>query len=534
MIQERRQRGNEKRKKTNVDIGGLATFILLLFRVPLGVLVTDETNGYLAIAWEIYSLFYLFFGFACSEIVSQLVRDRVEKGVHKNSLRSMHTMMIAGSFLACLGAVILYGTSGYLLALFPGKKQVEISLLLFAFLLPFSTWIGLFRGYFAGIRNEGVIKLSRLVEAIITLSGVFIFVFIFQDYGSKVADLLHNPNFQQGFGAAGVVAGYLFGAVLSLLFLLFFYILHKTGYNRLLKKDLGRSIERKGKILKEGMGLLPAILLPIFLFKFYSISNLWIYGQQMIKQEEILRGIGVIGSYYGKTLVWVSLAVVFVLFLCEDQRRRGKSFILSKDVKSDRQRIGEQVKKLFAVTIPVGGSMVILSETLLKAVYDKASRTDYRMLAVGGITVIFISLGIFGYRLLTQLSCKKQIVFIQAVAFFLQFVCMLFLVKLPAVGNIQFTHLSMGLSQLVFWVIYGSGQLLLLLKFFRLRLPLSNFILVPLLKTLVMMVVQLMLLFLLGKAVESWMLLWLTLGIGIVCYQLLGRTSFFGSNLYKK
>jgi O-antigen/teichoic acid export membrane protein len=139
MIQERRQRGSEKRKKTNVDMEGLSTFILILFRVPLGVLVTDETNGYLAIAWEIYSLFYLFFGFACSEIVSKLVKDRVEKGSYKNSLRSMHTMMIAGSFLACFGAVILYGTSGYLLPLFPGKKQVEISLLLFAFLLPFST-----------------------------------------------------------------------------------------------------------------------------------------------------------------------------------------------------------------------------------------------------------------------------------------------------------------------------------------------------------------------------------------------------------
>ena len=70
MVEERKQRENRNKRKAGLEVGLVATLILLLFRIPLAKIIGDEGNGYLAISWEIYSIFYLcsyFFSFSSSE-----------------------------------------------------------------------------------------------------------------------------------------------------------------------------------------------------------------------------------------------------------------------------------------------------------------------------------------------------------------------------------------------------------------------------------------------------------------------------------
>lgn len=526
-MQEKRQKGNRNKKKKNLEAGILATLLLLLFRIPLARIIGDEANGYLAVSWEIYSLFYLIFGFTYSGVVSKMVKTRIEKGLYRNSIRSMSTVLLTGIFSAIIGALALYMAASGLAGLFPGEKMVEISLHLFALLLLCRTVLGIFRGYFEGMGSRVPTDVSRLVEAVVTATGALLFVFAATGYGEKVGALLHNEHFGAGFAAAGVVIGYLCGNVFSLLFLGFVYILYKKGYNRLLKRDNTRVFEQRSGIVREAMVLLPSVLLPVFFLKLYRLVNLWIYGQQLSGEEDRLKGIGIIGSFYGKTTVLMALAVVLILFFCEGGKRRNKKQLIQNEFRTGKQMMTEELQKLFLLALPVAGSFIALSDVFLKTVYQTASRNDCRLLAIAGGSVVFISLGVYLYRLLSFLQVKKQVIIVQAGAFILQLVFMIFFVRLPAIGTLTFSGLSLGAAELVFWILFSLGQLIILLKIYRLRLPWGNMVLFPLIRTVIMVAVQILIVQLLKEVIPSWTIFLLGIGMGIVVYELVGRISLF-------
>ena len=442
-----------------------------------------------------------------------MVKNRIERGLYRNGVKSMSTVLLAGFFSAAAGALLLYAVSTPLAGFFPGEKMVEISLKAFAPLILCSAILGIYRGYFEGMGSRVPTNISRLVEAVVTATGSLLFVFIARGYGEKVGALLHDSHFASGFAAAGVVAGYLCGSILSFLFLGLVYILYKTGYNRLLKKDPTRVAEARGGLIRELTGILPTIIFPILFLRLYRFANLWIYKGQLSTEEEILKGIGIIGSFYGKITVLMSLAIVLILLICGGGKKRNKKQLMQNEFRTGKQILTEELQKLFLLAFPIAGSYISLSEVLLKTIFKTASQNDCRLFMVAGGSVIFISLGVYLYRLLISLQLKKQVVIVQAVAFIFQLVFMLFIVKLPTVGNLSFSALSLGVAEMMFWIVFCLGQLFILLKGYRLRLPWGNLVFLPLIRTLVMVVVQILVVNLLKATIPSWIIC--ILGIGM-------------------
>ena len=108
MIEERKQRENRNKRKAGLEVGLVATLILLLFRIPLAKIIGDEGNGYLAISWEIYSIFYLIFGYGYSKVACHMVQSRVSKELYRNSIKAMENVFVTGFFSSLLGGILLF------------------------------------------------------------------------------------------------------------------------------------------------------------------------------------------------------------------------------------------------------------------------------------------------------------------------------------------------------------------------------------------------------------------------------------------
>lgn len=520
MVEERKQRENRNKRKAGLEVGLVATLILLLFRIPLAKIIGDEGNGYLAISWEIYSIFYLIFGYGYSKVACHMVQSRVSKELYRNSIKAMENVFVTGFFSSLLGGILLFFLAKPIGGLFFSANMVEISLKIFAPLMVLNCLVGIFRGCFEGMGTMVPTNISKLVEAIITATGTFLFAFVAGNYGAKVGALLHNEHFKAGFFAAGVVAGYLCGSILAGLFLSFVYILHKKGYNRLLKKDMTRTLETRGKLVQMIFLALPLTVLEVFFVKLYRLVNLYLYGHYQLQGENRQAGINLIGSFYGRISVLMTLAIVIILFLVEEKQKKGKKHFSQNEFKSEKQLITEQLEKLFALAIPIAASFPVLSSVLLKALYGSGGKNDSLLLGIGGITVLFISLGVYLGRIMLNLGRKKELISFQIAAFVLQTVMVFLLSRVKAGESFSLADLSLGIGELVFWIVFSISQLFGLIKFYRMRLPWGRMLIVPILQTSVMLLVEIMFVQLLKNTLPAWLLCILAIILGTIFHQL--------------
>ena len=115
---------------------------------------------------------------------------------------------------------------------------------------------------------------------------------------------------------------------------------------------------------------------------------------------------------------------------------------------------------------------------------------------------------------------EKPLLVLQLGAFLLQTLAMLFFRKLPVMGEFPLSELSLGLAELIFWLALGVGELLLLIRVCRLRLPWGRIFLPPLLQTFVMIIVEVMIVQVLNKKLPYWAVCILAIVLGGIFHQL--------------
>lgn len=520
------QRIHREKSKLNINTGVISMLILLIFRIPLANMVGNEGNGYLAISWEIYGIFFLLFGYGYSKIITQMVGTRIAKKMYRNSIKAASTVVLAGFLSSLLGGGLLYLLSDIITEKFFGTAMAGISLKLFAPLLVTGCLLRIYRGYFEGTGTGVPTEASRLIEGLITATGVFIFVYLAGDYGTKVGALLHNEQFSFGFKAAGAVAGYLCGSILALVFMGFVYILYKTAFNRLLKRDLNRSGEKRKELLKAIYAGIPLILLEILFIRLYRIVNIYLYSLYRPAGSDFTQWIGDTGSFYGKVSVLMVLAIVIVLWFSARDKHRSRKHLVRDEFRNGKQLMAEELGRLFAIALPIGVSFIILAEQILKTLFGNASQVESNMLRVGGVSVILISLGVYLYRMLFTLQLKKQGILIQLVAFIGQTVIMVILNRTPFLAQLSLNRLSMGIAEFVFWFVFSAAALVVLMRLYRIRLRWSMILLPPMIQTFVMLLIEVLIVGLLGDKLSAWMVCGLAIIAGGFFHQITGRLPF--------
>ena len=196
------------KKQISWDLSFTGLLIFLLFRIPLTNIIGNEGNGYYFVSFEIFTLFYLIFGFCFHQITYELFRRNLKK-YSVNTKNTLFTLILVIGILASfMGACGLFIASNRILS-FLHIELAIISLRLLCLWLIISTVSGIFRGYFEGNGSRIPTSFSKIIEAIVAGTGALIFASSLDKYGTKVGDLLFNSQYQPAFGATGIVCGFL-------------------------------------------------------------------------------------------------------------------------------------------------------------------------------------------------------------------------------------------------------------------------------------------------------------------------------------
>ena len=101
-------RENNKRKQLSWDLSYTGLLILLFFRIPLTNIIGNEGNGYYFISFEIFTFFYLIFGFCFHQITYELIRKNIKKYTINTRTTLFILLNVIGLVASMLGAAILF------------------------------------------------------------------------------------------------------------------------------------------------------------------------------------------------------------------------------------------------------------------------------------------------------------------------------------------------------------------------------------------------------------------------------------------
>ena len=84
----------------------------------------------------------------------------------------------------------------------------------------------------------------------------------------------------------------------------------------------------------------------------------------------------------------------------------------------------------------------------------------------------------------------------------------------------------MPFSELVFWVIVACGELMAITKLYKMRFAWNKIVLNPIIRTTILVLAEFLVVQLLQKHLDAWLVCILALGVGIGCYELSKKLPF--------
>lgn len=457
-------RTNKKQSKNRTiwDLGMTSILILLLFRIPISNMLGSEGNGYLAITWEWFTVWGIFFGMCIGKTVAGMVKIRMHKQQYHNSTRVLYTSILTGIVWSLLGAILLYGISWVLTGALLDVKLSGISLRLTALLLVFSVTANIFRGYFEGSGSKVPTYFSKIIEVLVAGTGACIFAFLFGKYGKKVGALLLNNQYEPAFVAVGVIAGGVLGSMIAIIFLCVVNGIYQIPLSELYKKDETRVMESQISIVKEIFKKSWLSILPILFLKGYRLLDIGIYIRSKMEAGTDIKTIQQIGSYHGRILVIGGLVVVLVLGFTGKNMRKIQRYYIKNNFSACRKYFVEDFKVILAVSV---GAMVLLlfgSKFILQFIFHTASQSEIQMLQITGVGILVVVAALYMHKVLQALGEELPLLVISVIAFVVQTVLMLSLAKFASLGAV-----TLIIAELVFWAITAILEALFLFKLFK-------------------------------------------------------------------
>ena len=454
---------NLKRKRISWDLSYTGLLIFLLFRIPLTNIIGNEGNGYYFVSFELFTIFYLLFGFCFHQITSELVRKNIKKYSSRSNSTLITLLIIMALIISLLGASAIIFSSKWILSLLTFELSV-ISIRILSIWLIISSISGVLRGYFEGCGSRIPTAFSKIIEAIVAGSSSVIFASLLYKYGFKVGNLLFNSQYQPAFGATGITCGLLCGSMFSFLFLFIIFQFFRHYQKQATGNTTSIEVTKK-KIIVD---ILKAyfICLATYVFTYsYRVVNMYLYittlNKHILEEKKELNIISVVGSYHGKVLVLIGIAILIILSLSgKNIPRIRKNYGKNMYEHSWKYTI-DDMKQLLYISLPVSVLFLLLSNNILNLLYGKASLTETNFLKIECLNIIFIPLAIYLYRLIQKLNFNIALIVIPAISFVGQSILMYVLV------NTETTRmLSIVIAEVVFWFLIFIFELLLIMKEF--------------------------------------------------------------------
>lgn len=443
-----------------ITCAGLAAYgIYLALRIPLTNLLGDSGICILAPALEIFFLASVFFSYGLSRTLTGLIRYRTKREQFKSARRIFRIAFRLALLLGIVTAVVVAVFSGAIADILVLETLSKRAVLVTAPTIVLIALISVFRGYFNGSGFGVLVAHSQYIEKISMAIAVLFCGELFYDYGLKVSALLQNEMAAYAYSAMGVMFGVMLSELLTLLHLLFVYVLYSNVRKGQLLQDFDRRLESNREIL--GMllqGGLPVAIITLLCNAYLLIDQRFFYycmnRLDMEAEKTILWG-----SYYGKTVTILGIAAVLVCFAIQENINRIMTAYEKEEYRMMRDRIGSAVKKLCVVSFPIAVNVALLAEILINGLYQGETKQAVFFIQAGAAAIILYGFAFLFGQLILRLHFLRDMFIAVLVSFVLHLAVVYLLMRQIMIGAVGILY-----GMLVF-----IGLLAVLSVFFAIR-----------------------------------------------------------------
>lgn len=512
---------NKTKRKSNFIVQGsilavagmISRIIGLLRRVPLEHIIGDIGNGYYSAAYEIYSMMLIISCYSLPLAVSKVISARISKGQYKNAEKAFQCSMIFALVSGGIGCIIMEVFSEFLAADFILEPMSELAIKVLGPAILIVAVMGVLRGYFQGLGTMIPTAISQIIEQIFAVISGVSGAYILFHHGEKVASFLHNPNYSYAFGAAGATCGPLFGAVLGLIFLLFVYLQHRSGFHAQVMKDTSIRLEPNKQIMKAIVLTLIPVILGTAVYNLVNVFDQRIFNQSMINRNLLDIKAYNWGVYSGKYKVLINVPVALASAMSSSIVPVLTGLLLREEHHQAKEKIATAIRFTMIIAIPCAVGLSVLARPVITFLFKGEVDLAVKLLQIGGISVIFFTLSTLTNGILQGINRMKIPVIHSAIALVLHII-MLYIMLNVFHMNIE----AVVYSNIFFALLICVLNAISIKKYLRYRQEYIRTFIVPLACSIIMGIALLIVNALFCKVFGNLVTIIISLIVGIAVY----------------
>jgi stage V sporulation protein B len=426
----------------------------LIYKIPLQRIIGDEGMGIYSPAFSVYGMALLLSSYSIPLAVSRLTAIRRVKKEHRNSYR-IFLCALCIAFVTGLLAMLIIFFGAETISKLMGYPDAALALRVLSPTIFVFAIMGVFRGYFQGkntmIPTAVSQVLEQLVNAVVSVVAAY---FLMEHYRSKTN--------AAAYGAAGSTVGTLAGAVISLLFLIFVFVMYKPTINRQNRKDRSENREDYGTVFKLLLLTMAPVILSQTVYQISGLIDTTMFGNIMIDKlvsisdnEVLLSTVGaayttsninkLTGIYSNNYITLVNVPIAIATAMGAASIASLSADHANGNFEGIRSKVKASVKFNMLIAIPSAVGMGVLASPIMNVVWGDDSRLSANVMMLGCISIVFYALSTITTAVLQGISKMNVPLVNSAISLFIHVVIVFCLLKFTGlsvyalvIGNVTF------------------------------------------------------------------------------------------------
>lgn len=401
----------------------ISRIIGMLYRSPMAAVIGDKGNGLYSFAFEIYSIALILSSYSMPLAVSKLLSARFAKKEYKNADKIYKFAYIFAAVSGMVMALILFFGAGTIERL-SGHEGLALPLKVLAPTVFVVALAGTIRGFFQSRNTMMPTAVSQLAEQIINAIVSIVAAVILVRFAANEFD-------KARYGAAGGTIGTLFGALSSLMFLIFLFVIYKPRMKKHLSHDkVGVTVSNE-EVLKLIVATIVPVILSQTVYQSIGVVDGFMFGN-LYKGSDSTALYGIYSSKY-RLIVNVPNAISSAL--ASSMIPSLVSLYTLKNFVEFRARLKTSVKFNMIIAFPCAFGISALSGMIMKLLFPTTDTViSGRMLMYGSVAVLFYALSTVTNAALQGMDRMRLPVRHAAISLLIHIPLMVILLKFTKLG----------------------------------------------------------------------------------------------------
>lgn len=401
----------------------ISRIIGMLYRSPMAAVIGDKGNGLYSFAFEIYSIALILSSYSMPLAVSKLLSARFAKKEYKNADKIYKFAYIFAAVSGMVMALILFFGAGTIERL-SGHEGLALPLKVLAPTVFVVALAGTIRGFFQSRNTMMPTAVSQLAEQIINAIVSIVAAVILVRFAANEFD-------KARYGAAGGTIGTLFGALSSLMFLIFLFVIYKPRMKKHLSHDkVGVTISNE-EVLKLIVATIVPVILSQTVYQSIGVVDGFMFGNLYKGSDST----ALYGIYSSKYRLMVNVPNAISSALASSMIPSLVSLYTLKNFVEFRARLKTSVKFNMIIAFPCAFGISALSGMIMKLLFPTTDTViSGRMLMYGSVAVLFYALSTVTNAALQGMDRMRLPVRHAAISLLIHIPLMVILLKFTKLG----------------------------------------------------------------------------------------------------